>query len=281
MHPVGSPWVSQHDNYGKSATCQSCHGTDYRGTVLSRMFADRTITVSNDGISRTHQLWRGQTVSCFICHKREDNGSLGGICTENHSPQVENAILATPEETSGQLALVSSDADGDARTLRIVRQPLHGTVSLSGSAATYFPEAGYAGPDVFTYAAFDGLTDSNLGIVSVTVGTNGPGQDRDGDGISDELEYGLGLTPDFPTLYEPPRVEMVDGLPYLVLQLPFGIPPPDAEIVFEVSTDLDSWIAASPAQIQGYSLRALNPLPEGEGLPAFLRARMVRVSGNP
>jgi len=45
MHPVGSSWVSAHPNYAerRQSSCQPCHGTDYRGTVLSRMFATRTL----------------------------------------------------------------------------------------------------------------------------------------------------------------------------------------------------------------------------------------------
>ena len=47
---------------------------------------------------------------------------------------------------------------------------MHGAVSLVGNTATYIPDAGFAGPDSFTFAAFDGFADSNLGVVSVTVG---------------------------------------------------------------------------------------------------------------
>jgi hypothetical protein len=35
--------------------------------------------------------------------------------------------------------------------------------------ATYFPEAGFAGTDTFTFAAWDGSTNSNLGLVTITV----------------------------------------------------------------------------------------------------------------
>lgn len=37
------------------------------------------------------------------------------------------------------IPLVASDADGDALTLRVVAQPVHGTVGLVGTTATYFP----------------------------------------------------------------------------------------------------------------------------------------------
>ncbi len=62
MHPVGSSWVSAHPNLaeGHQSSCQPCHGTDYRGTVLSRMLATRTVA------GRT--LTAGTVVGCYTCH---------------------------------------------------------------------------------------------------------------------------------------------------------------------------------------------------------------------
>ena len=41
-------------------------------------------------------------------------------------------------------------------------------MSLNGNIATYYPAPGFVGSDSFTYAAWDGFTDSNLGTVSLT-----------------------------------------------------------------------------------------------------------------
>jgi hypothetical protein len=61
MHPVGSSWVSAHPNLASNlATCQTCHGVDYRGTVLSRMLATRTLA------GRT--LTAGTVIGCYTCH---------------------------------------------------------------------------------------------------------------------------------------------------------------------------------------------------------------------
>jgi hypothetical protein len=69
MHPVGAAWVSAHheDTFTAQLTaCQACHGVDYRGTVLSRMFTTRTLA------GRT--LAAGTVVGCYTCH----NGPGGG-----------------------------------------------------------------------------------------------------------------------------------------------------------------------------------------------------------
>lgn len=65
--------------------------------------------------------------------------------------------------------LNASDSDRDPMSLSIVQQPTHGTVSPSDNAATHHADLHYAGPDSFTYAAWDGDTNSNLGKASVTV----------------------------------------------------------------------------------------------------------------
>jgi len=67
------------------------------------------------------------------------------------------------------VTLTATDPDGDPLELRIVSQPPLGTVGLVGAQATYFPPAGWAGVEAFTYAAWDGAIDSNLATVTLTV----------------------------------------------------------------------------------------------------------------
>jgi len=87
---------------------------------------------------------------------------------------VSNAVVTTPVDTPRTMTLGARDADGNALTLRIVSQPVHGTTGLSGTIATYIPESEFSGVDRFTYAAWDGQTDSNLGSITVYVGVDAP-----------------------------------------------------------------------------------------------------------
>jgi hypothetical protein len=68
LHPIGSSWVNSHQNVagGTQATCQPCHGTDYRGTILSKVQADRTLAGKS--------FPRGTVIGCYSCH----NGPNGG-----------------------------------------------------------------------------------------------------------------------------------------------------------------------------------------------------------
>ena len=280
MHPAGQSWISSHKNNGKSANCKSCHGSDYRGTVLSRMFADRTLTVSNDGQTRVFNLWRGQTLGCFLCHKREDNGGIGGVFTGNRAPVVTNRSLAAEPDTSAALTLSSTDADGNPRTYRIVSQPRHGAVALSGTTATYHPEVGFTGPDSFTYAASDGFTESNLGTVSVSVGAPAAlaTADSDGDGLSDLLEYALGLSPDFPSVTSAtvPVFTTVNGQPHLSVRVPRTLAPSDVTLGVEVSSDMTTWFPATVTTNSPTLLEARDPLPAADSTSRFIRLKATR-----
>lgn len=62
LHPIGTTWVSQHQNVAErgTAVCQGCHGTDYRGTILSRVRTNRTMA------GKTFAA--GTIIGCYSCH---------------------------------------------------------------------------------------------------------------------------------------------------------------------------------------------------------------------
>ncbi|HEX7095353.1 MAG TPA: Ig-like domain-containing protein, partial [Acidimicrobiales bacterium] len=71
--------------------------------------------------------------------------------------------------TPGLLAN-DSDADNDALTLAFLTTPAHGTVvAFDDGSFTYTPNMGFIGIDTFTYAATDGVVNSNVATVTVSV----------------------------------------------------------------------------------------------------------------
>lgn len=172
MHPTSQGWATDkhadHANHNL-ASCASCHGADFRGSVLSRAKADRSYATEFGQKS----FWSGFQVSCFACH----DGPNDDDANSNQAPSVSDLVLATPSDVPLAMALTGSDANGDALTFRIVSQPQLGSVALNGSVATYLPVA--PGSASFTYAAWDGETNSNLGSVTVNVGApTCPGETR-------------------------------------------------------------------------------------------------------
>ena len=165
MHPVDGQWAAGHDT-GNRSQCQACHGTastsgsQYRGTVLSWAQANRSYNGNGPG-----RFWPGFQIGCYTCH-----AGPGGTDTPNTNvpPVVVNLSATNVAGNPMPVVLSGSDANGDPLSYRIVTQPMHGTASLTGNTATYFPEPGFVGSDSFTYAAWDNSTDSNLGTVGLT-----------------------------------------------------------------------------------------------------------------
>ncbi|MFN2374991.1 MAG: Ig-like domain-containing protein, partial [Candidatus Binatia bacterium] len=171
MHPIGSWWIKEHHDYAEhnETACKDCHGTDYRGTVLSRALGDRSFSTKFG----TKTYFRGANVSCYGCHA----GASSSSATSNRAPVVQDAAASTSTTAPVTVPLVASDADGNTLKLRIVSQPVHATVALNGNQAKYYPDGTFAGADTFTFAAYDGSIDSNLGTARITVaGTPPPNQ---------------------------------------------------------------------------------------------------------
>ena len=165
MHPMGSIWVDGHhtsleSNLVTRAQCQPCHGTDYRGTVLSRMQANRTLSAFG-----TKTLFRGAIIGCYTCH----NGPGEDSNNTNAAPTVTIVSGSTPNNAPLNLPVTVTPATA---TLRIISQPANGSLGVSSNMLTYFPNAGFVGSDTFTYAAWDTSKNSNLatGTVSVAQG---------------------------------------------------------------------------------------------------------------
>ncbi|NOS70322.1 MAG: hypothetical protein HOP33_10370 [Verrucomicrobia bacterium] len=163
MHPVGSSWVSDHHDFiGNLADCQACHGTDYRGTALSRMQATRAINVSMDSTAVSFPTFKGAEVGCYNCH----NGPSQDSANVTANPVANN--LAT--NTLNNVALTFSlPVSGSSAAARVISQPAHGSVGVTNNVATYFPEAGFVGTDTFTFAAWNGSKNSTLATGTVAV----------------------------------------------------------------------------------------------------------------
>ncbi len=162
LHPIGQGWASSHgdlfEHGGSISNCQSCHGVDFRGTRLSRAQANRALALEESGAKR---FWRGQTIGCYDCH----NGPNGEDGPGRRPPVVRNGSLLALRDQPKSIPLSGTGAS----TWRVVSQPVHGTVGLQGTLATYFPDPGYVGADTFTFAASNGFVESNLGATKIRV----------------------------------------------------------------------------------------------------------------
>jgi hypothetical protein len=89
--------------------------------------------------------------------------------TVNRAPVADSQSINTPRDTPVPIRLTGSDADGDALAFAIMSPPLFGTLSGTAPDLVYTPNAGYTGPDSFTFTVNDGKNTSTPAAVSITV----------------------------------------------------------------------------------------------------------------
>jgi hypothetical protein len=98
-----------------------------------------------------------------------DKGSVYIYGPANVAPVAQDQAVSTAENTPQAITLSATDANGDPLAFTIVTGPAHGVLSGTPPNLTYTPNAGYSGPDSFTFKASDGQADSNTATVSITV----------------------------------------------------------------------------------------------------------------
>jgi len=88
----------------------------------------------------------------------------------NDAPVAFDGNYSTNEDTPRNGAATATDVDGDTLTYSLVSEASHGTVTISANGTfVYTPAANYNGSDTFTFRANDGMADSNIGTVTLTV----------------------------------------------------------------------------------------------------------------
>jgi ELWxxDGT repeat protein len=91
----------------------------------------------------------------------------------NFAPIAANTTVSAAADLPVSSTLPATDPDGNALMFSIVTNGTKGTALIDNSATgafTYTPNAGVSGTDTFTFKANDGQIDSNVAIVTITIG---------------------------------------------------------------------------------------------------------------
>ena len=214
------------------------------GTLVARIVA---VPGTGQGVS----VWSGKseaftadstsTVINFQDQSATSNGAdllLDNVRIIAAPLPVNNPPVATAESystnQSSQLVVAApgvltndSDPQGSPLTAVLVAGPSNGTLTLNSNGSfTYAPTPGYSGPDSFTYRANDGVLNSNVVTVSLTVNAVVPGSLVNGSFESGQT--GWTMTGNFLVYNTTPPYIAFDGVTLVVMN--GGQTPPSAVI---------------------------------------------------
>ncbi|MFO0002580.1 MAG: Ig-like domain-containing protein, partial [bacterium] len=92
------------------------------------------------------------------------------VVSSDQPPVADTAWTAMDLPIAIPILANDRDVDGDPLTISVQSQPTRGTLVVSAQGiATYTPDAGYTGADSFTYRLSDGLLNSAIVTVSLSV----------------------------------------------------------------------------------------------------------------
>ncbi len=158
--------ASDIDNTGSQLTwsisSQASHGTaTATGTGLSKSIGYTPVANHNGSDSFIVQVSDGTLADTITVNVTID--------PRNDAPVCGDVPLVISQDTSGSVVPGCSDVDGDSLSFSIVSNATHGTATAGTNILNYTPNTAYVGLDTFTYRANDGLVNSNISAVNVTV----------------------------------------------------------------------------------------------------------------
>ncbi|MDB4024402.1 Ig-like domain-containing protein [Flavobacteriaceae bacterium] len=159
--------TDQYDNDNSYVDIYKFNGTDWVSTskvyLPTLQGAARSI-LSQDGTKITFSIDQDVEEGAF------NKGSVSVYdLVSRFKPSTPNISASTIKNITEEIFLSGTDLDFDTLTGEIVSNPTNGTVSLLGKYATYAPNQGFTGQDTFTYKFNDGVLDSNISTVTITV----------------------------------------------------------------------------------------------------------------
>lgn len=113
---------------------------------------------------------RGQIA--FYAFLRDGRRGVYRADPVNRPPIANDDQITTPADTPFSGVLSATDADNDPLTYQVVANGAQGTAIITDAttgAYTYTPNVGASGTDAFTFLANDGVLDSNVAAVTVTI----------------------------------------------------------------------------------------------------------------
>ena len=162
LHPTNIDLGTQASDGDSDPLTYSVVSAGAKGTVT---FSGSTATYTPTGTPTGTD-----TFTYKVNDGTDDSNTATVTVTFNDAPTAadDSVTVADTHSTDIDLASKTSDGDSDPLTYSVVSAGAKGTVTFSGSTATYTPTGTPTGTDTFTYKVTDGTDFSNTATVTVT-----------------------------------------------------------------------------------------------------------------
>lgn len=156
----------------------SLSASDADGDVLSyrvtRLPANGSLSGSPPSlVYQPSRNFSGQDSFSFVASDGQADSNSADIVIQvvpvNDPPVANSRSVSLLEDTTTNISLTGSDADGDSLSWRISSAPGFGTATLSGAVVSYRPNGNFFGQDSFRVVASDGVLDSQAAIITLNV----------------------------------------------------------------------------------------------------------------
>ena len=150
-------------------------GTDFVEGATSVTIGETTIPAASVTVTGTTTLsfttpaHATGMVAVTVTTSNGTSAPVAGGFTYVATPPIAGAVTATVAFGASESPIALALSGGAATSLSVPTPPSHGVATVSGAAITYTPNAGYSGPDSFTYTATNPDGTSAPATVSVTV----------------------------------------------------------------------------------------------------------------
>jgi len=152
-------------------------GTDPNNLALTYSISTQPQhgTISTNGGAATYSPnanYNGQDVIAFLASSTNGNSNIGTIIITitpvDDEPNTLDITATTDEDNSVSMVLEAEEYDGENIEFQVRNNPSNGSVTISGTTATYIPNQDWYGTDQFNFEAVDS---NNRSIINVATGT--------------------------------------------------------------------------------------------------------------
>jgi peptidoglycan/xylan/chitin deacetylase (PgdA/CDA1 family) len=176
----------------------------------------------------------------------------------NTAPVANTQSVSTQVDVAAAIELTASDADGDALIYTVQSQPANGQLTGQAPSLQYAPESGFSGTDSFTFSVSDGVAESALATIEISVAPVVPVNTvpvANAQSVTTAFETAVGIVLDGSdadgdaltyTIVEPPSLGALQGTAPSVTYVPNATVSGDDSFTFIVSDGTES---SAPATV--------------------------------